>query len=565
MSIQGKISPRIISSISTLYDDTNRVFLEFVDNSIDSAEEYFDTSKNEYTRPIKISLEVNGKNYRDCVVVISDNCKGIPNIEKIVQNIGNSDKKAQPWTNGQFGYGMCSFIACCDELEVVSKASGKNALEIGILKEHFLVDNQEDFVFNDPVVNNSFEYESGTKVTLKIFDKNNFKNINIQEIKDEIEKHFELLLGRKNLEIKLISGGEEFICKPFDYSSYEGKELEEYIDKTSNLFSDIDQPIHLFIKVTKGKDINKRPVFIVKGRRITEIKDIKAFKSDFKSDIWNHPNITGYVDLGNYIEPNISRINGFKPEYKEKANKVFNWLIEKESLILDLIREGNEETQEKHYQQLEDILSKALSKIARIDAMNFRTEYFSGNDIKLQDGAVGTDDSIFPPLSNDPNSPNPGIKNDDVQGDNPNDEIGGNNNLNKEVDNPFEDKEPQGAERKKSGFNIKISDLEPNVDADTGKQIKSRLLGNTIEIFRRHPEFEDRVEHFRGGEPKISQRLVTYLAGEITVHYKDKYYMKSGVQPSYDKKMFQSLVESIYLFEDLLKDAVGKNLSSWNQ
>lgn len=563
MSIQGKISPRIIQSISTLYDDTNRVFLEFIDNSIDSAEEYFNTSKNEYTRPIKIILEVAGKSHRDGVVVISDNCKGIPNIEKIVRNIGNSDKKAQPWTNGQFGYGMCSFIACCDELEVVSKASGKKAFEIDILKDHFLVDDQEDFIFNNPVINNKFEYDSGTKVTLKIFDRNNWKNISIQEIKNEIEKHFELLLCRKNLEIKLTSRGEDFVCQPFDYSIYEGKDLEEYVDKTNTLFPDLDQPMRLFIKVTKGKDINKRPVFIVKGRRITEIKDIKAFKSDFKSDIWNHPNITGYIDLGNYIEPNISRVNGFKPEYKEKANTVFDWLISKEPYILDLIKEGNEETQEKHYQHLEDILSKALSKIARIDAMNFRTEYFTGNDIKLQEGGTGIGDSIFPPLSPDPNNPNLGIKNDDIKGDNPNDELGGNKNLNKEVDNPFDDKEPQGAERKKSGFNIKISDLEPNIDSDTGKQIKSRLLGNTIEIFRKHPEFENRVEHFRGGEPKISQRLITYLAGEITVHYKDKYYMKSG-QPAYDKKMFASLVESIYLFEDLLKDAVGKNLSSWN-
>jgi hypothetical protein len=72
------------------------------------------------------------------------------------------------------------------------------------------------------------------------------------------------------------------------------------------------------------------------------------------------------------------------------------------------------------------------------------------------------------------------------------------------------------------------------------------------------------MEHFRGGELKISQRLITYLAGEITVHYKDRYYMKSG-QPEYNKKMFESLVESIYLFEDLLKDAVGKNLSLWNK
>ena len=371
-----------------------------------------------------------------------------------------------------------------------------------------------------------------------------------------------MLLKRIDLEIKLRNKNKEYLCQPFDYSIHEGKELDELVYEIPGLSQKIEKPIHIFLKVIKGKDLNKRPVFIIKGRRINEINAIKEFKSDFKNDIWNHPNITGYVDLIDYIKPNISRL-GFRPESKEEAKALFDILISKEQQILDLIKDTNEETQEKHYQQLEDILSKALSKIARIDAMNFRTEYFTGNDVKLQDGAIGAGDSIFPPLSADPNKPNPGIKNDDIRGDNPNDELGGNKNLNKEVDNPFDDKEPQGSERKKSGFNIKISDLEPNIDSDTGKQIKSRLLGNTIEIFRKHPEFENRVEHFRGGEPKISQRLITYLAGEITVHYKDKYYMKSG-QPAYNKKMFASLVESIYLFEDLLKDAVGKNLSSWN-
>ena len=36
------------------------------------------------------------------------------NLEKLVESIGNSDKKAQAWTNGQFGYGIYSFIAACD-------------------------------------------------------------------------------------------------------------------------------------------------------------------------------------------------------------------------------------------------------------------------------------------------------------------------------------------------------------------------------------------------------------------------------------------------------------------
>ena len=43
------------------------------------------------------------------------------NLEKIVQTIGNSDKKAQPWTNGQFGYGIYSFMAACKSLDIISK------------------------------------------------------------------------------------------------------------------------------------------------------------------------------------------------------------------------------------------------------------------------------------------------------------------------------------------------------------------------------------------------------------------------------------------------------------
>ncbi|MCK4918196.1 MAG: ATP-binding protein [Candidatus Pacebacteria bacterium] len=565
MSIQGKISPRIIQSISTLYNDTNRVILEFIDNSIDSAEEYFDSSNNGYIRPIKIILEIDGKNNKDGVVSISDNCKGMFNIEKIVQNIGNSDKKAQPWTNGQFGYGMCSFIACCSELKVVSRFEKGKIFEINILKDHFLVDDQKDFLFSDPIINSNFEYDTGTKVVLKMFGKSDWKDIDIKEIQVEIEKHFELLLNRTNLEIKLISNGNESICKPFDYSLHEGREINEYLENSFNSLLCIDKPIHLFIKVTEGKDVNKRPIFIVKGRRIAEIKDIKAFKSKNKSDIWNHPNITGYIDLGKSIEPDISRINGFSPQYKDKMNIIFNWLISKESDILDLIKEDNESTQEKHYQQLEDILSKALSKIARIDSMNFRTDIISGKELILEKGAIGSGIGISAPLPGSGELGGEGGGGSDfLEGDNPDDQLGGNKNLAKESDSLFDDKEPEGKKRRKSGFNIKISDLEPNVDINTEKQIKSRLIGDTIEIFKKHPEFEKRVGHFRGGRPKITQRLITYLAGEITVHYKDRFYSKTG-QPEYNIKMFESLVESIYLFEDLLRDFVEKDLSSWNK
>lgn len=560
MSIQGNIAPRIIQSISSLYSDSNRVLLEFIDNSIDSAEKYFDPINNKYIKPIKIILEISGKNNKDGSVIISDNCEGISNLKSIVQSFGNSRKRGQVETSGQFGFGMCSFLASCERLKIVTKIETGKAECIDISKKHFDVDDHESFLFGDIEKVDHFPTNSGTIITLSIFDKSSWKDFDIDFIKNEVEKHFELLLTRANLEIRLINKEKNIICQPFDYSQHDGGYIEEYIEEV-DFDSSSKYSIHIYIKITKGKDIKKRPVFIIKGRRINEISEVKAFKSNFKSDIWNHPNVTGYVDLSSYIEPDISR-TGFAAKHKDKAKKIFNLLISKEQSILDLIREGNEQSQEKHYQQLEDILSKALSKLARLDSMNFRTDFVSGHDVSLQNGAIGSGDSIMPPSSPDANSPNDGIDNKDSEGSNPNDQLGGNDNLEKESDNPFDDKDPQGSERKKSGFNIKISDLEPNLD-ENGKQIKSRLIGNTIEIFRKHPDFENRMEHFRGGEPKISQRLITYLAGEITVHYKDKYYMKSG-QPEYNKKMFESLVGSIYSFEDLLKDAVGKNLSSWS-
>lgn len=561
MAIQGNIAPRIIQSISSLYSDSNRVLLEFIDNSIDSAEKYFDSANNRYNKPIKITLEIIGDTYKDGSVVVSDNCEGISNLESIVQSFGNSRKRGQEFTNGQFGFGMCSFLASCEKLEILTKTEDNNAERIFILKEHFGVDKMEDFLFGDIENVNKFPTTSGTIITLSLFDKNNWKELDISMIKSEIEKHFELLLTRENLEIKLINKKEEYVCVPFDYSKYDGGHIEEYVEEIDQE-SGLKHRIHLYIKVTKGNDIKKRPVFIIKGRRINEINEIKAFKSVNKSDIWNHPNVTGYIDLGSYLEPDISR-NGFAAKHKTRANVLFDFLVSKEGEVLNLIKEGNEQSQEKHYQKLEDILSKALSKLAKVDSMNYRTEYVSGHDVLLQEGGIGVDGSEALPTSPEANRPNDGITRDDVDGVNPSDQLGGNNNLDKEKDNPFNDGYPQGAERKKSGFNIKISDIPPNLDAETGKPIKSRLLGNTIEIFRKHPEFEDRLQHSKGGEPKVSQRLITYLAGEITVHYKDKFYMKSG-QPSYDKKMFQSLVDSIYLFEDLLKDTVNQNLSSWN-
>ena len=54
-----------------------------------------------------------------------------------------------------------------------------------------------------------------------------------------------------------------------------------------------------------------------------------------------------------------------------------------------------------------------------------------------------------------------------------------------------------------------------------------------------------RVEESRKKEKRITARLITYLAGDVTVHYKDKFYCKTG-QAEYNKNMFVGVVEFIY-------------------
>jgi len=398
MPIKLHISPRLVKSVSSLYNDPNRIFMEYIDNSLDSAGHWFSDESVGYTRPIEITLKIEGKNKKDGRVTIADNCFGITNFKKVVQSIGNSDKKAQGFTNGQFGYGIYSFMAACEKLEVFSKLHKEDALYIPILRKQFDEARQEDVQFPDPKIKKDFPSISGTVIILSEFDQDSWKQINTEELKKEMEKHFELLLRRKNLAIKIINNDRNiYKCQAFDYESLEGEIYEDYITdfitqdkriKAGSLATKIKNPVHIFLKMTKGITINRPPVFISKGRRICEIKDVKSFRSKHKSDIWDHPNVTGFIDLSDLLGPTIAR-NDFRNNNYSKA--LYNTLYELEELISEFVKKANLKSEERHYQQLEDILNKELSKLARIDSMNYRTDYIKGGDISIRQDGTGVE------------------------------------------------------------------------------------------------------------------------------------------------------------------------------
>ena len=53
-----EVDQNIIPSIAGSYTDTNRIFMEYIDNSIDSSQEFFDEYSNSYTKDINIHFQI---------------------------------------------------------------------------------------------------------------------------------------------------------------------------------------------------------------------------------------------------------------------------------------------------------------------------------------------------------------------------------------------------------------------------------------------------------------------------------------------------------------------------
>ena len=96
-----------------------------------------DDKTNSYSKPINISLEIQGSNFKTGKVVITDNCSGIPSLTNVAQTIGDSEKKNNRFANGQFGFGIFSFMAACENLTIKSKYNSNDAYLMKIPKSEF--------------------------------------------------------------------------------------------------------------------------------------------------------------------------------------------------------------------------------------------------------------------------------------------------------------------------------------------------------------------------------------------------------------------------------------------
>lgn len=571
-----RVSHHIIRSISDQYSSVpHRVIMEFIDNSLDSAEEFFDASTNSYRKEITIQVLLNTRAIKPSISV-QDNCTGILDVERVVKEIGNSNKKSNQWTNGQFGFGIYSFMAIADSLIISTRNSNNNGKTLELKRSFFEQEETPEIdIIDTPIL------DVGTTIRLTGFDDDVIDEITLDSIQNDINKHFEKLLERKNLRVTLISDGVIRQCRPYDYSEIPGTEIHEQIDElvldrkgTRKLLALMGKkPIEIYLKVAKNVLPDRAPVFISKGRRINEIKNISSFRSFNKSKVWGHPNVTGYVDLGDILTPELDR-KDFVSNRESRA--VYKALIALEDKLLAEINQITQESDSRNFKKLEDHLNKILSKLAREDAIQYREQFSSGGDKSLvgngspeefsneveggkdfgdseknttstgtgvgknEEGAgIGTEDN---PDGSQPGSPNEGT--------------GPSNEESLDLDTGFQGR----ATKRGSGLDITIISGEPQKNID-GSLARSTCVDGCIRIYKEHPDFIERLKQKRSGKTIITQKLITYLAGEITIWYQDILCRKHG-QQEYNVDMFRNVMSFLYRFENGLGDLEGKLLSS---
>ncbi len=534
----------LLRHIAGMYQSATRVIMEYVDNSLDDAEAYYE-EKGSYPYLIEITVDVDIKKRE---VTITDNCRGMnrEKLVRVVEYVGSSDKKAQPWTNGQFGFGVHAFRACCKKLEIITKSLDDDPWRMLIDRD------TNDIPDEEALPARAFPFPSGTVVKLGRFDGGWWKEVNPQELVNEIELHFNHLLRRERLNIQVVEGNRVYICKPYDIGVFNGSDFEYVIERVKDGKQGLDiilpHPIEIRLKVCENPVPDKPPLFLNMGRRIEEAGKIKSYYnvSPYKGKVWAHPHLIGYVEMNGNLEPTLDR-SDFKRTKKRKAVYEGIAMVEEEihSALSKIVQSTNAES----LGRLGSLLTRLLEQIAREDRMALREVFAAGGDV----GLAETPDSDLELAS-------PG-EGDGKAGQEPG-EPGGEKTSVEEGEGDL-----SGRRRRGSGFVVRFDDtaLDALIQED-GTIPRASLVEDTINIYVNHPDFVDRTSRARHGRMKLSDRLASYVAAIIATYYKDTYYSKHNLQPEIKRlvgnrtAMFDDFLSFTCRLEQMLQEYVGSDL-----
>lgn len=543
-----------------IYTDQYRVIMEYIDNSIDAAEDYYDSESNSYSKEIQISI-VKSNSKKNPEIMIADNCTGMKITPDTPLTIFRSAKKNDIRTNGMFGFGLFSCFSLCNCLTVTTKLSNSESNHsFKITPQTFKVQSDQELEIDIRCNNTNGEIKSsGTVITLADFNPGVYEDIDFKRLKEEIEIHFELIISRNNIKITLNDSAEGLqICKQFLYASFCEKPFTTTIKKLhktnskrykTKSFYDISKtPVKIFLVAAKDTILNRNPFFVINGRRVIEISKVDQFRTKNKLSIWSRSNVTGFIDVTGVLEPIPSR-KDFKKTELSKA--FFHTLSYLEKEIKEYIESESRLHLPGRFSKLESMLNKQIQNfLSRFNRNNNYSDLQSFKEYKIQSYS----ENIATESNASETSESKSAKKSKSSKDNT--AVKNKRKRNKYVFIKFPVDEFHSDEVIKS-LKIKIDNSNDPDKSIDGHKFRSVFLDGAIIIFQKHDEFQKRLHHSSKGYFEINDKLIHYIALEIITHLQKMTFKTTGER---NEMIFENFVSLILEFEDELKNFTGQKI-----
>lgn len=545
VDIEIKNHPELLNRLAQGYKYLSKTLMEYIDNSFDSADKFFDGKK--YSREVLINVAIDREKQQ---ITITDNCEGMAasELERLANSINQSQKGREQqnriWVTGRFGLGAHAFRLFSEVLIVGSKTSGSKHEALSIHRD----DQQAKFI-TPPV---QIETSSGTAVQLTGVDKRELKSLSAKTLKQEMETYFEMLL-RRNVSLTVSDGDQILKCEAFDYDAIPGTEIKRLITEwsvgTSKARVSDEKGVEVHLKIA-DKQINRPPFFSHKGRKISDIADLPSFMSRTKHrrKIWGHFLLTGYIEVKDNLEPVVTRDDFVTGRGRTPIRAgIYNEIVKLEDEIYEAIEDVNRHQTDSELQNLSSKLTDILSKLAKEDLLRLRYEN-QGDKTKKKgevEGVKEDEDSadiweIPGGEGTGPGPVEPGKK-----------EIPGKQDPDSEV-------KGQKIDQQKEGMRIAFN------TSPLPSPVRSHYGDGVITIFTAHPDFQARKSVTRLGElahMTITPRLANYLAAVVSSEYKETFYQQKKLNPLRDE-ILNEQVDFIFKFEDMMKDFIDQPLNT---
>ncbi len=599
----------MLNEIARRYESTERILMEYVDNALDDAENLYRANNQAYPYEIQIEIILDPLAR---AIIIRDNCRGMEQatLERIVRNVGESQKRGLTWVNGRFGFGVQAFRAAAEVIRFQTKTEAGPHLALQLARDqHRGIQGAQ--THRDPFPSDT---GTGTVVIINDFEEEWFEGVTVGSIREEIESHFERLLARSKLTITVQEvDGEPLRCQPFRYEEVPGKAIQH---RLMLKFKGKIYPVDVYLKVADVEVPGRIVRFFARGRRINQVAEIKSFirKSAYRTSVWGHPHLLGYIEVGEIVRPVITRDDFVR---NKGRNIFYEGILSLENEVKNALDRVNEAQRDTTLNHLEDVLRQVLDNIARQDRRQLRlnlatrrnpqpaspAERPSSEAESTPPEAETPPPGTQPPLNlgpwpaspvipagHDPNWPaspeaNPDLtlgpayevaeaassqneihtpQNTDSPSNEPN--LGGPGD---EITVSYQGERPPSprpsAQRRRSGFDIQFFDIPPDAE---GQVKRSYLVGSTIYINVAHPDFQDRLVYTRQGRPRVTDRLNAYIAATVSIHYKDQFYNQYGQIPERRDLLFDEQVDFMFRLESALRDhlpALERELAQQNR